>query len=710
MKTAHQFSESRPIGIRILLLTACLSGWTALETVRATPASSETEAPPQAQSSGQHHNYSNWFRFSATGPFISGDPAQFMQRHRLPRNTFGGLEELHWEQFIGQDGLIAVDARGIFDNRDHLFRLRLENPEVGFFEAGYREFRSWYDGSGGFFPQNGAWFSLYDEKLGVNRGRIWVAGTLTLPDLPRFDFRYTRHTRNGTKDSLVWGETELTGGFGSRGIVPSFWEFDEVRHVLEGGVSHRMAITLLGVALRYERDDLDGARNMRRRPLEPQDRHLTHREGVDSRLFNAYAFSETDLHHNVLLTAGYSYTSVDSDLSATRIFGESFGAPFDPLFASRQFRDPGIVDLAGTSDVKQHAVHVNLLVTTDAFALAPSLRVERHTWSGVSDYIATNVGSPPALTTTETPLFVANERSLRDVTESIEARYTGIPDWIFFARGEWLQGKGDMEETEIETVAARTTFSRRSDDRRSTRRYTAGLGWYPLARFNLSARYRHRKRINEYEHPVDPRPGRYPAFLRSQDIMADEASLRLRWRPARQLTLGSRFDWRLSTVDSLYEGLAQVQSAGIRKHAATQDITWTPVGRFYVQASLSWVGDRIDSPANHLPGAAAGLVLDSRNDFGNAALMLGLAVSQKTDIEAQYFYFKANNYIDNSLFSQPYGAGATEHGTLLGLTHHLSEGLRWTFRYLFFNNRDLLSGGFNNYEAHQLQTGLEYRF
>ena len=85
-------------------------------------------------------------------------------------------------------------------------------------------------------------------------------------------------------------------------------------------------------------------------------------------------------------------------------------------------------------------------------------------------------------------------------------------------------------------------------------------------------------------------------------------------------------------------------------------------------------------------------------------------MDDKTDIEGQYFYYHADNFVDNSAFSQPFGAGAEEHGVTVSLVRRLSERVRLTMRYAFFRNHDDTFGGKNNYDAHGIFSTIQYRF
>ena len=58
----------------------------------------------------------------------------------------------------------------------------------------------------------------------------------------------------------------------------------------------------------------------------------------------------------------------------------------------------------------------------------------------------------------------------------------------------------------------------------------------------------------------------------------------------------------------------------------------------------------------------------------------------------------------------PYGLGATEYTASATLTRQLTKQMRLLLRYGYFNYRDVTSGGHNNYNAHSIYSGLQYRF
>jgi hypothetical protein len=472
------------------------------------------------------------------------------------------------------------------------------------------------------------------------------------------------------------------------------------------------------LGLRYELFDNENSRNMRRRPNEPQDRRLTQRDGVEGDLFNAHGFTETRFNEKLMFTSGYSYTTMDTDLSGSRIYGAGYDPIYDPLFARRQQRDEGFINLTGGSQLQQHVVNLNLMWTPlENFTVVPAVRLERQDLEGESEFSETVVGGPPALATVAEEIAAETERGIVDVSESLELRYTGFTNWVLYVRGNWTQGRGDLRETETVVVSNSVDLLRDTDFDRSIQKYTVGANWYPLRNLNMGAQFYHKIRTEDYDHTQDTTPNRtgnrYPAFLLAHEFETDDANFRVTWRPLRNLTLVSRYDVQLSSVKMQGDGLAEIESAELTSHIFSESISWIPCPRLYVQASVNYALDETDTPANEVVrtnGVPLNVVLDSVNDYWNASATIGYVLDDKTDLQAQYFYYRADNYVDNSADGQPYGVDAKEHGIIATLSRRLTDRVRWTLKYGFFNNRDRTAGGRNDYDAHLLLTSVQLRF
>src|ERR1700686_7506 len=128
----------------VLVCTGALaaSALRAGETTDGKAVTTATEEEPQ---------YNNWIELGIGGTIVHGDDAQFEQEHRVPANTaYGGIQDLHFEQTFDKDALFSVDGHAIWDTNDYDITVQLSKPKLGYIKAGFSEFRSWYDGNGGF--------------------------------------------------------------------------------------------------------------------------------------------------------------------------------------------------------------------------------------------------------------------------------------------------------------------------------------------------------------------------------------------------------------------------------------------------------------------------------------------------------------------------------------------------------------------------------
>jgi hypothetical protein len=231
---------------------------------------------------------------------------------------------------------------------------------------------------------------------------------------------------------------------------------------------------------------------------------------------------------------------------------------------------------------------------------------------------------------------------------------------------------------------------------------------------NVATQYYHRIRSDTFDNTNDSTlnasGNRYPGYLTAQDFTTDDANMRVTWRPFNSLTSVSRYDFQLNTIDTMPSSLENMETADITTHVFGQNITWSPLSRLYLQGNANWVISMTDTPADSTTGAAANQVWDARNSYWNGSFLTGYALTDRTDLQAQYTYYRAYNYRDNSLSGLPYDAESEEHGVTLGLLWRVTDSIRWNVKYGFFRNLDKTSGGNINYDAHLAYTSVEVAF
>lgn len=674
-------------------------------------AEEEKKLSPEEIFEGGTETYTSWLELSGGGFFIDGSKRQFQQRHRTEQKAFGGIEDFHYQGDLGKGFALTLDGRSIFDNEDYKLSLDLAKENLGFLRFKYESFRTWYNGDGGWYSPGDVWYQLREssDALALDRGEFSAEMGLTLKNLPTLTFKYTHRYRDGEKSSTIWGSSHPTGTSLTRGLSPSFYDIDEESHIFELDAKHQIKATALGLGLRYETTDVDNARKMTfwPQPDPTPQRRVTDREDASYDLFNVHTFSETWIKKNLFFSTGFSFSDLDNDFTGSRIYGDEF----DVVFVPNPANSTGYTNLVGNSRKQEYVANLNLMAIPLAhFTIVPSVRIQREDWDAESRGFQTGVNPSGG--------FAGNTDGDRlDVRERLDLRYTGVTNWVFFARGEWTQGEGNAEERG--GIGPTAPIARETEDTRFFQKYSAGAKWYATRSFSIDAGGYYKLNAYDYDHSLDSTPNaganRYPAYLVMQDFETYDGNVRVTLRPLKNLTLVSRYEYQLSTINTKPDsasGLGQVESSEMTSHIIAQNVSWTPWSRLYLQAGFNYVLSETETPASgFIPeDLAAAPILEAQNNYWTLNFSSGLVLDDKTDLNVGYSYYRADNFKDNASVGVPYGAGAEEHGVTATLTRRLTQNLRLTLKYGYFDYQDETSGGHNNYQAHYVSSSLQYRF
>ena len=722
-----------------LLLCAAFCGYYPLHAGESADGKSPVDAKsPAGATKEEETDYKNWIELGIGGLIINGDSAQFKQEHRTSGDVFGGIQDMHYEQTVGKDGQFSVDGHAIWDNNDYDVKVELSKPNVGYIRGGFTEFRSWYDGNGGYFPHNGQFFQPPFPEMHIDRGEAWVELGLRLPDWPEITLRYSHQFRDGQKDSTSWGDTTLTGlrVDPARKIAPTYRDINETRDIFAADALKTFGNTDVGLGMRFEYNNNDDRQQLWRGAgqLPPvvaapgAQRFITEHDGNKVDLFSGHATTETRFSDSLWFTTAYSYTTLGSDLAGTRIYGTRYNAAFGNPILTLQPEDEGFLNLAGGSQVDQNVINLNLMwVPLKNLTVLTGFRYTLEDKESDSTFLDTNTepnvppftpGNPAGGFHQSTPVMTSNDSSqtFNKFAERLELRYTGIANWLFYAEGEWEEEYGDIHERLFPTPGGAVESANKNLNL-FWQKYTTGFNWYPLDRLSLSAQYYHK--ILEY----DSQSTAGHQSLVNEQWNTDNVNVRLTWRPRvppclGTLSLVSRYDFVSASVAGQWElPLGQVRflpehSALITNHMIAESITWSPLARLYFQGTASYVLNQTKTPAANislLPNTTP-TVTDFRNDYWTVTGGAGYVLDDRTDLRADYSFYRANDYFNNSRVGMPYGMGATEHTASVTATRQLTKNMRLLVKYSYFTYEDQTSGNHNNYEAHSIYSGLQIRF
>ncbi len=637
--------------------------------------------------------------------WVSGDGAAFQQHTQHSKDGFGGIEDYRYTREF-KDNVFKLEGRLMYGEGDYGLKFRWDKEEKFYLTTGYEQFRVFYDGSGGFFRPTGTVFKLYPEDLSVDRGKLWFEfGTVDV-ERPLVKFRYERQTRKGSKGSTHWGDTNLVGApYGTRNIVPTLYDLDEVRHLFTLDVSKETDVQSWAVGGRYEYSELDNKRFTRRRPFESADRSVTTKDQTTTDIFAAHGFYERKLKEEVRVTAGGLVTTLDTNLMGSRIYGAGRDPVYDPTYASRQARDEGYYQLHGGAQYKQYVANLNVVyVPAKNWTIRPSVKFEDLRQDTISMFEETNVATNLSPIVEE--VDGEHSKSWDEFTEAIEVRYTRN-NWVLSAEGEWNQGMGEVQEDRLLVETGAFTIDRDSEYERIGQKYTLSANWYAKPGLTFAGQYYYKVKVNDYDATRDSTPAgsadRYPAYITDQDFETHDFNFRMSWRPRPLLSFVTRYDYQTSTITSVEAGLAKAESSELNTHIVSQNATWNPTARLYVSGNINVTWDQLKTPAY-------AFVQQGDNNYINGALGAGYAIGKVTDVYLDYTFYRADNFIDNSATSLPFGADQRQQAAYLTWVRRHTANLIYTVKYGFVTNRDGTYVGRNDYDGHMIYGKVQYRY
>ena len=131
---------------------------------------------------------------------------------------------------MGKKTTLTVDGHALFDQNDYKLTLDLRREDFGYIRVDVSDYRTWYNGAGGYYPPTGVQYQLPDDDLYLDRGMFSFEAGLTPKDLPKVVFKYTHSYRDGDISSTIWGPVPSRNDHdGGRRV--SF----ALRHQREGG-------------------------------------------------------------------------------------------------------------------------------------------------------------------------------------------------------------------------------------------------------------------------------------------------------------------------------------------------------------------------------------------------------------------------------------------------------------------------------------------
>ncbi len=640
---------------------------------------------------------------------VDGDQPAFQQRYRQRKDGFAGLDELTVTR-SSDDTLFRFDARFLEGIDDYRLAGRFERFDAFYVQADFRSFRTYYDGSGGRFLPRDLAISWFDENLALDRSFFALElGTLA-PNRPQLRLRYERSTRDGAKNSIRWGDSNLAGNQTPRAFIPSYYLIDEERDVVTVDLGERTEQANWEVGGRYERTKIGNRHVARRRARENQDRYVTSQDGASTDLFAGHGFYERIFHEKLRASAGGMVTTIDTNVTGSKIYGATPDADYSPTFARRQAQDVGYLGLAGQTRMRQYLGNLNAVYEPAKFwSIRPGVKYEHLRQDSGEGHTDTDFGGGAAGAAILRQMEVDSRNSWNEFSEELEIRYKRWADWVLDVRAQLNQGTGNLVEQSILLSNSARILDRETEYSRTGQRYIFNASWYARPGLTLAVQYNVRRKLADYEHRRDSTSNatrsfdRYPAFLIDQDIESHDGNVRLSWRPKSMLSFVTRYAHQQSVITSTMDGLPQIRNGRLVRHIVTQSASWNPTARLYFTGAVNVTYDQLVVPPHRL-------TFNSDNNYTSATLGAGYALGKVTDLHLEANHYRADNVTDNPAVTLPLNAGQLSQSAFLTWVRRQNERLIYTARYGYAINRDGMFGGQNDFDAHLFYGKVQYKF
>ena len=702
-------------------------------------------------------NFESYIKISGQAPDITGDKAAFQNRVKQSSDGGVGIEDLHISKDTSKTTTIVLDGKALTGSEDYLGRFNVTKTGVGSVDVGYKRFRTFYDGVGGFFPLNNQWMPLANEDLHIDRSKFWVEGKLAFKDAPEFTVRYTNELRSGRKDSTIWGDTDFSGlPFAvapnpisqARKMVPSYLQVGERHQNLELSARHTIGKTTLQLTLLGDTTDNKDTRFVTRFPGEvvplsvallsatapagqaasPQaiakgalpaqnwnnQVFIAEADNMKTKTSGVNATSDTILNDKLTLRLAANFDLVDTTVGGGRplITSTATAAGVVPVATDNY------ANLYGGTRVKDYTGNIafDYKVTKNLFAKL-ALRAQSEFIRGASGYDVIAASGTPATVISSTPRIGWAKIHQNVRTPVVELRYTGIKDLALYFNGS----KRDLSGVETNTASynpltAAIGTAAANNVTENHGNYTLGASWKQSQLLTLRAEVFHK---GHKDNTVGF--GTIPTIIGDYyllDSTYEGYKLTAIAKPLATVGFTTRFVSQRGTmkVTGFLPTYPAYDSLNSHNHMLSESIDWTPTPQVYLQLNGTATFNVISTvyPRAGLTPAtvtAAGLVTanafdtnrvlqNSDNNYYTVGFITGFVVDKQTDAQVQLNYYRADN--GNAILApltMPYGVAVKDTSITVGLKHKFSDKWIGNAKIGYFDSANDTTGGMTNYHG-----------
>ena len=685
--------------------------------------------------------FDNYVKIGAFGTDVTGNEAAFQARNRQATGTVG-IEDMFFAKDLNKDVSLQIDGHALAITNDYLAKFLVTKNDVGSIEMGYKSFRTYYDGVGGFFPMNNYWSTLSPQDLHVDRNKFWVEAKINLPNAPVFTVRYMNETRSGQKDSTIWGSSDYTGLsiLGApitdyRKMAPSYLNLDERHQTFEVTAAHTIGNTSLNAVLTAETVNNLDSRYVTNFPGEvipwsiaslptasqPAAKALVspanwnnqavtvQTDGINGNTFTARANSVTTFTDKIKLLAGVSYQNINNDFSGSRPISTSTPTAVGVVVATPNTN----LNLLGNSDGDIYTGSLALQFNpTPNWSATVSMR-------GEDSYIKsaatlTNLAAAVNTTTGVVTYTSTNQQEFSRVKEDVwtpvlDLNYTGFANVSIYGSASNASTSGNKYYATPFTAGTTPANSALQFEDANDKHayYNLGANWRQSGFLTLRGEV-------FYKDSTISAPG-YGIDIANYYNLASQfngVKLTAIVKPMETVTSTTRFIYQKGKmqVTGLQPTFPEYDSCDAENDSLSETVDWTPNTQFYLQANVNVVFNYINTVYPRAGSVAAAgatpawdvnqVLQNANNNYITGSLLAGTVLTKTDDLLLKFTYYKADNN-DSKLapITLPYGADAEESVVSVGVKHKFSQTCVGEAKVGYMDSKNVTTGGNTNFRG-----------
>jgi len=608
-------------------------------------------------------------------PTIIGDRAKFEQDNWSSRNTSGGIENLTVSKQMNKEDSLDFEGKAIAGNNDYNANLILAREGLGSLTVAFKEFRKYFDPTGGFYSgflpgMNNPVEPNTDLHLDI--GNFKIEGILAKENSPEYSLSYERDSRQGTKSLLEWGTEKLSAT--SRKLYPAALETHETVDRVKAGVKYATKTSEVSAEQTFE----------------------------STRAKNEDIYSETYYLASGLLSSQRTrLENFDSNAYTTLLrgfkdFNDKWSASCGVLY--NHYKGGSLENLVGSTNMDNPAsLEQNSTTIFPTVSFKP-LKNLAMTFGSKAEFIDKNGDSLLS------PNMNVSSTYQRIFTQALQLKYNGIKNIALYADGSFE--KKLIRQSESKTAA----LDRKVKSIADTDNFTLGAKWYPVPKINISVEDNYKNKSIENNDEFDNDAG-YRGFIDDMNINSNRPTLKLNYKPFRWMAYTLGYTYEDSTYGTRTKQGSSTEIAKNKIHEYSLQATLTPVDCFYISLFYERKNDFTSTRADGAGGAAEAV---QQPDYKANVDVLGFdssyALSKKTSLNLGYSMYKTDNFNDFSATGMPFGLDNFSQNVSFGVKQTLSKNSSLELKYKYLSYTESSNNHADDYEAHLLSAAMNMVF